>query len=614
LGFGPTSTIYGAQSLELGRWVALILYSITLPDERSQRRFRRGYEVGRRLGAHPHAVTLLDTGLTSDRRPFIAAEIYERGTLEGRIESRQLLSVREMLHVGIALAGALETAHRAEVIHGGVHPGRVLLGADGEPALADLGVVPLVDRSGLAALIGPMTHHAPPEVLEGEEISPATDVYSLASTLYAALTGRAPYAGDTPEDDSTPALLVRILQHAVPPLGLPDAPPSLDAALRQALSCEPKNRPARPLAFARMLQSCQQELGFPVTQPIILDVAATLNLAVTPSEPMPAPPIPDPAPASPAYDFPPAAPAFDPPAVPGPPMSAPEPPGLDLLPPPPRGTPPELDLPPASPAFDPPAPPGLASGAAPVPDLDLMPPPPSSPVERVFVPYPLPETERPDPSDWPAPAEEPAMATAPPDSDLLIPPDFVPQPTYEPEPGGFAPDGYEYEPEPEAEADEGGPGTIRALPVIVLALVVAVIFAAVTWSIVTGEAPEEERAQPGSTDSDTQPDQTGPGTELTAVENANGVQLDWNDAGTGDKQVVLLFSTTEPPRVLPADAGTALLIPTADLDPSSGYCFAVLPAPEGGATNADLAESVDDQRLGPDACIRNGSAAAILRH
>ena len=217
LGYGPTSTIYSAQGLALGRWVALTVYSTVLPNERAQRRFARSFDVARRLGAHPNVVTMLESGMTFERQPWVATEVYERGTLQSRVENRQPLPVDEVLHIGILLAGALETAHRAEVIHGGIDPARVLITHDGEPALADLGLVPLVDKGGLAALVGPGSFHAPPEVLEAAAVSPATDVYALASTLHTALTMCAPYQREA--DDTTAALLVRILQHDVPPIG-----------------------------------------------------------------------------------------------------------------------------------------------------------------------------------------------------------------------------------------------------------------------------------------------------------------------------------------------------------------------------------------------------------
>src|SRR5688500_4412501 len=84
LGYGPTSTIYSAQADALGRWVALTVYSTTLANERAQRRFARAFEVARRMGTHPQVVTMLESGLTFDGQPYVATEIYERGTLQGR--------------------------------------------------------------------------------------------------------------------------------------------------------------------------------------------------------------------------------------------------------------------------------------------------------------------------------------------------------------------------------------------------------------------------------------------------------------------------------------------------------------------------------------------------
>jgi serine/threonine protein kinase len=552
LGFGPTSTIYSAQSLSLGRWVALTVYATHLPDERSQRRFRRGYEMARRLGTHPHAVTVLDFGLTTDHQPFVATEIYERGTLEGRLEGRlQPSSVAEALHMGIALAGALETAHRADVIHGGVHPARVLLGADGQPALADLGLVPLVDRGGLAALLGPMAYHSPPEVLEGGESTPATDVYSLASTLHTALTGHAPYAGaGSLDDDSTPSLLLRVLQHDVPAIGRTDVPPSLEQVLRQALSCEPRDRPARPLALAQTLQRCQQEVGLPVTQPIVLDVAASLSVAADPD--------PD------SYASPPPTPAPPPPA--------------------------------AAPAA-----------------------PPEDTVERVFIPYPAPPMERPtrsvladyslqpsappigpEPPVMPPPVVEPPARPVLAPQVVLVPPKPV---VVAPRPGT----------QPSDRPDPAKTGRARALPVVVLGLLVAVIFAGVTWSIVTGESSEDDRVQPhdGALGDNSQR-QTATQSGLTAVENATGVQLDW-DGRDRSPHVVVELSTVAPPRILPANPGSALLIPNTDLDPNAGYCFAVVKANAPLPSPAELAAAIPDEALGSEACIRSGSLTTVLR-
>jgi serine/threonine protein kinase len=463
LGYGPTSTIYSAQSSQLGRWVALTVYSASLPDERSQKKFRRAFDVARRLGTHPAAVTMLDCGVTADRHPFVATEIYERGTLEARVQNRPL-PVDEVLRLGVALAGTLETAHRADVVHGGVHPARVLIGNDGEPALSDLGLVSLVERGGLAALVGPLSlsYHASPEVLEGEAVSNASDVFSLASTLYTALTGRPPYQRDV-DDDTAASLLLRMLQHDVPPIERPDVPRSLQEALRRALSCSPRDRPGRALAFARDLQDCQNELGLPVAEPVVLDVAASLGLARLDNDddhpPLAAPPSTAPGsssvfgaagtPNSSASVFSTPAPEvgrFG--SLPGAGADAPrldlEPPALPPLPrpaaapaPAPAPAPPMLSADPTlSGAVSPATAATAASTPAPMPEVS---PSPTSnghgPVQRVFIPYPAPEP--PDPlhregegtPNAAAAASSPAPASVP-DAAPAIPA----QPPVEPEP------------------------------------------------------------------------------------------------------------------------------------------------------------------------------------
>jgi serine/threonine-protein kinase PknK len=274
LGYGPHSAIYSGYGDRLGRRVAVTLYTATCDPWR----FQRSYEVARRLGVHPHALTVLDWGTTADGHPYVVTELYEHGTFESRVTGHQVLPVDKMLRIGVALCGALETAHRAQVIHGGVHPARILADSDDEPSLADSGLVPVVDPSGSAALVGMPPYHAPPEVLENHHLSPATDVYSLASTLYTLLAARPPYWRGHPEDTAA-ALLLRVLQHDVTPIGRRDVPPSLENLLRSALRAEPDERPPRALAFGQALQAIQREIGAPVTEPVLLDVAPTLNLA-----------------------------------------------------------------------------------------------------------------------------------------------------------------------------------------------------------------------------------------------------------------------------------------------------------------------------------------------
>jgi serine/threonine protein kinase len=691
LGYGPTSTLYSAQSTTLGRWVALTVYTTTLTDDRAQRRFTRAFETARRLGSHPHAVTMLECGLTLDRRPYVATEIYERGTLDGRVAGRKPLKVEEALRIAIAIAGALETAHRADVVHGGVHPARVLVGSDGEPALADLGLVPLVEKGGLAALVGPMSYHTAPEVLEGEPVSPATDVYSLASTLYTILTGRAPYQADGGEgDDTVASLLLRILQHAVPTIG-GDVPPSLQALLHRALSCEPKHRPERALAFARGLQECQRELHLPVTEPVVLDIAASLRLAEPEGDrPDPTPrvfiPYPAPDPTAPGDGDRADRPAVEPlptgqdatrhePAHP-----LPGPSGLVEVPdsrdaPGTGGTGatggkgnapgPLVDGPgTARQAFapfpsppDPPAAPPAASPAS-ASGVSLLPPDD----RRVQAGAAFPARVSPTLDEAPAPA--PRSDLGPPRS-----PGTPGGPAAPPAPGGPDDVGDDSSPWPDLPLDpplrrvdvdeqpdaEGSTGTgrdpktgaqpraaragagahrtgetpalppgPRALPVLVLMGLVAVLIVGVGWMIVTGENPTQEETADPTTRSSRTIERSGSGggagrgegrangPALTATENATGVQLDWEDTGQGN-QVVLVLSATQAPRALPAETGTALLVPTASLLPRTGYCFVVVSAGDGPLDAVELATRLAPGAVPPESCIRGATDSTVRR-
>jgi eukaryotic-like serine/threonine-protein kinase len=632
LGYGPTSTIFSAQSDALGRWVALTVYSTTLVDDRSQRRFLRAFETARRLGAHPHAVTMLEAGLTPERQPYVASEAYERGTLEARIGSRpQPLEVDEVLAVGIALAGALETAHRAGVIHGGLHPGRVLIDGDRVPAIADMNLVPLVE-GGLATLVGPR-HHVPPEVLEGEDVTPATDVFSLASTMYMALTQRPPYQGDDPESDTAASLLLRMLQRSATPLGRPDAPPSLEQRLAQALDSQAANRPATPLAFATLLQQIQQELGLPVTEPIVLDVqpAASLSVADEP-EPRANGTSPDaatsplrrglaPDPALPRYG--------------------------EATPLPQRGledAPDQRVFVPYQPSDGEPGSPVDGSPLAGVSDFPAPPEAPAEPASYEPVGYQRPsaaETGYQEPAadpyassdQWPWDVQEDVDSYDPqPSSVAILESPAYPRPTGVPAPPAGAahdlPD--QAAAAPADDADPARPASAtRALPVIVLMSLVAVLIVGVGWMIVTGEDPSQSSASTTQSSAALDEDGVVSPDSVTAVENGSGVQIDW-DGSSDEAQVVVVLSETDGPRTLPAETGSALLVDAAQLTAGTGYCFAVAPAspptgdgagagssspssaavaPSAAAITADLGEDA----VGPNACIRGATPDSVRR-
>lgn len=509
LGAGPSSSIFSAHSEDLGRWVALTVYSSQIRGERGRNRFQRAYELTRRLGVHPHTVTALDHGLTPDGQPYVVTEFYEHGTFESRVTGDQPFPIDKTLRIGVALAGALETAHRAEVIHGGVHPARILADSDDEPSLADTGLVPLVEPSGPEALLGPVNYHAPPEVLEEDTWTPATDVYSLASTLYTLLTGCPPYSSSDREDTSA-ALLLRILRHEVPPIPRPDIPPSLTQALYSALDSDPRRRPGTILAFAQSLQAAQREIGVQATQPVLLDIPPGLvpGGEVAPDS-MPLPPFPAPA---------------APPDVEPPPMGPDSWPGggaraePDVFPQ--RSQP---AAPPSEPqqAFIPYPPPAPGPDPEPEARLDLEPPfePRPHPVERLLLADPPSPSRRPEQQDPPDNPSSWASAWLP--SDAAPPPhvediDADREPLHQrlagPNPWlgatsaagiatGEAVDNEVLDVDAEHEEDASAPPQAaapvrpargpRALPLIVLGAIVLMLLVGAVWMVISGSNPSD---------------------------------------------------------------------------------------------------------------------------
>jgi len=224
------------------------------------------------LAEHPYIASVLRAGVTDDDRAYLVMSYYPRPNLAERVR-RQSLSVPEVLRTGVQLAAAVETAHRADILHRYIKPANVLVSGYGSPALADFGI------SGRGATVednddvGVSVAWTAPEVLRGQSNgSVQADVYSLAATLSFLLAGRSPF--EVPGgDNSHDAMLRRSLNESPARTGRADAPESLERLLRQSLDKDPQARPETALAMARSLVAIEQELRLPRTEIVLLDEA-----------------------------------------------------------------------------------------------------------------------------------------------------------------------------------------------------------------------------------------------------------------------------------------------------------------------------------------------------
>lgn len=282
LGSGGFADVYLFQQAAPLRQVAVkVLRDATL-SPRTVKNFTAEANAMARL-EHSHIVPVYATGTTRDNRPYIVMKYYAHDSLAARAR-RERFSVPETLRLGIQLGSAIETAHRAGLLHKDIKPANVLTDAFGKPGLTDFGIAGQITDVDDPET-GVSVPWSPPETLYGTgPASVRSDVYSLAATLWHLLAGRSPF--DMPGgDNSAFALMKRVRDVPPPSTGRGDVPPSLDRLLRAAMSKEPSLRPSSVREFIGALQSIEQELRLPSTP---------AELAVEPSRtPLPAAPVAD---------------------------------------------------------------------------------------------------------------------------------------------------------------------------------------------------------------------------------------------------------------------------------------------------------------------------------
>ncbi|WP_280457174.1 serine/threonine-protein kinase [Nocardia carnea] len=245
LGKGGMGTVYLARHPRLPRSVALKLLNRELStDPELVRRFEREADVIARL-EHPAIVGVLDRG-TDEGHLWIAMQ-YIRGTDAASWDAAAhppATAVRLLAET----AAALDYAHSRGVLHRDVKPANILIAeADAfretRAILTDFGIARLTDAASTkVTATGTFTAtlaYGSPEQLSGEKVDHRSDQYSLACTLFALLSGHAPYASTNPGQ-----VIMGHLSQPVPRLtaGRPDLPSGIDAVLERAMAKQRHDR------------------------------------------------------------------------------------------------------------------------------------------------------------------------------------------------------------------------------------------------------------------------------------------------------------------------------------------------------------------------------------
>lgn len=366
LAAGGMGEVFRATHVELGRPLALKMMKPELSGDSSfVDRFRREAMTASRLG-HPHIVDIIDSGRTADGQFYFVMEFLEGESLADVI-ARGPVDPRLALTLVSQMAEALDSAHKAGVIHRDLKPDNVIvLQRGGRPfvKLVDFGLAKAVSPSAdqkqtTVGIIMGTPQYMAPEQAAGLPVDSRADLYALGLVLYELLMGEPPLTGET-------ASLVMAAHISTPAPRLPDRFSStLRDLVARMLAKHPDVRPASMADVLDELRAIPASAeAKPSSRRLVLAagaafaaVALAAGVSVALREPPPSsPPVVVPAPL--VVQPPPPAPVVEDPPVP-----APEP--LDA-------GPPVLVKPP------------VPTKPKPKPTLQKPPPPPADGIQREY--------------------------------------------------------------------------------------------------------------------------------------------------------------------------------------------------------------------------------------
>ena len=274
LGAGGMATVYLAEDERLGRKVAVKRLHSDSPED-AARRFEREAKVGASL-SHPNLLTVFDT-VADDEGVLIVME-YVEGENLAQLMARERVPPEQAISIIRQVAGALDNAHQAGVVHRDVKPPNILISPDGKAKLADLGIATASERTQITAVgtvLGTPSYMAP-EQLEGGRITKAVDIYALAAVAFELLGGRKARQGRTPLE-----IAHQVANEPTPDIreAWSDAPPAAAEVLQRGMARDPGERPRSAGQLARSLDD-----AFKATQP-----ATTRRLDATRAMPPPRP-------------------------------------------------------------------------------------------------------------------------------------------------------------------------------------------------------------------------------------------------------------------------------------------------------------------------------------
>ncbi|MDX2122063.1 MAG: serine/threonine-protein kinase [Gemmatimonadota bacterium] len=278
LGAGGMATVYLAQDLKHDRQVAIKVLRPELAAVIGAERFLSEIKTTANL-QHPHILPLFDSGIAVDsaarrldgsvgdspaaespsRRDaeflFYVMPFIEGESLRDRLSREKQLPIADAIRIATEIAGALDYAHRHNVIHRDIKPENILL-HDGRALVADFGIALAASKAGGSRMtetgmsLGTPTYMSPEQAMGEREITARSDVYALGCVLYEMLIGEPPFNGPTAQ-----AIVAKVMTAEPASLAAQrkSIPPQVEGSVFTALEKLPADRFASAAEFAAAL-------------------------------------------------------------------------------------------------------------------------------------------------------------------------------------------------------------------------------------------------------------------------------------------------------------------------------------------------------------------------
>lgn len=262
VGQGSTGAVYLSHDPYYRRDVAIKVYNIEEDSDAERARvsrkmfFNEAHMVG--MLQHPNIMPIYDAGEEAGKYYVVTEHIQGARTLAAYCRPDNLLRIDDVVEIIYKCAKALHYAHGRGVIHRDIKPSNVMLTIDNDVRIIDFGIAICADAeiSRIEGIAGSPSYMSPEQV-QSEDLTPASDIYSLGAVLYELLTGFRPFRAD-----NLSKLLHQIVYATPPPIHTyrDDIPEELEQVVAMTMQKDPGKRCASGNAMAADLTRVYQDL------------------------------------------------------------------------------------------------------------------------------------------------------------------------------------------------------------------------------------------------------------------------------------------------------------------------------------------------------------------